>query len=208
MIDYKAQLNLGNEAFGTEKTITANEVLRTAETDALAREIAHQNPLIPEQVAEAVLQNFCKAACELMAMGFAIQLRNGDDVAIRILPDIHVKGGNINLARAKKLDPTVTELTLENAGDLIDKAGGVTCRVRAIVQQKFTDLLNLEGVRVQRTGVVEVPYVQRKSEDGEDETEDTGNGGTQNQGGGTNDNGGGDNGGGDGDDGDDGLDKD
>lgn len=191
MIDYKAQLNLGNEAFGTEKTITANEVLRTAETDALAREIAHQNPLIPEQVAEAVLQNFCKAACELMAMGFAIQLRNGDDVAIRILPDIHVKGGNINLARAKKLDPTVTELTLENAGDLIDKAGGVTCRVRAIVQQKFTDLLNLEGVKVKRTGVVEVPYVQRKSEDGEDETEDTGNSGTQNHGGGTSQNGGG-----------------
>lgn len=209
MIDYKAQLNLGNEAFGTEKTITANEVLRTAETDALAREIAHQNPLIPEQVAEMVLQNFCKAACELMAMGFAIQLRNGDDVAIRILPDIHVKGGNINLARAKKLDPTVTELTLENAGDLIDKAGGVTCRVRAIVQQKFTDLLNLEGVKVKRTGVVEVPYVQRKSEEGEDETEDTGNSGTQNQGGGTNDNGGDDNGGGyDGGDGGEGLDKD
>ena len=30
MIDYKGQLNLGNEALGTEKTITANEVLRTA----------------------------------------------------------------------------------------------------------------------------------------------------------------------------------
>ena len=54
MIDYKGQLNLGNEAFGTEKTITANEVLRTAEADALAREISHQNPLIPEQVAKAV----------------------------------------------------------------------------------------------------------------------------------------------------------
>jgi hypothetical protein len=206
MIDYKAQLNLGNEAFGTEKTITANEVLRTAESDALAREISHQNPLIPEQVAEAVLQNFCKAACELMAMGFAIQLRNGDDVAIRILPDIHVKGGNINLTRAKQLDPTVTELTLENAGEMIDRAGGVTCRVRAIVQQKFTDLLNLEGVKVQRTGVVEVPYVQRKENGTEDET-DTNQGGTNNGGtqGGTDN--GDDNGGGGGNGGAD-LDKD
>ena len=183
MIDYKGQLNLGNEAFGTEKTITANEVLRTAEADALAREISHQNPLIPEQVAKAVLDNFCQAACELMAMGFAIQLKNGEDVAIRILPDVHVKGGNINLTRAKALDPSVTELTLDNAGELIDKAGGVTVRVRAIVQQKFTDLLNAEGVKVQRTGIVEVPYVTRKN-DGTD-TDDQPQGGEGTQGGGT-----------------------
>ena len=216
MIDYKGQLNLGNEAFGTEKTITANEVLRTAGEDALAREIAHaSHDLIPEAVAKMVLENFCKAACELMAMGFAIQLKNGDDVAIRILPDIHVKGGNINLARAKQLDPTVTELTLENAGDLIDKAGGVTCRVRAIVQQKFTDLLNLEGVKVQRTGVVEVPYVQRKSGEGSDDEEQENQGGQdqgqQNQGGQSGQNQGGDNGGSggyDGGDGGEGLDKD
>lgn len=186
MIEYKGQLNLGNEAFGTEKTITANEDVRTADATALAREIVHQNPLINEQVAKAVLDNFCKAAAELMAMGFVIQLKNGDDVAIRILPDIHVKGGNINLARAQKLDPSVTELTLENAGELIDKAGGVTLRVRAIVQQKFTDLLKAEGAKVERTGVVEVPFVNRKSDD-EDESEQGGeqsqSGGGQSQGG-------------------------
>ena len=180
MIQYKGQLNLGNEAFGTEKTITANEDVRTADAEALAREIVHQNPLINEQVAKAVLDNFCKAAAELMAMGFAIQLKNGDDVAIRILPDIHVKGGNINLARAKKLDPSVTELTLENAGALIDKAGGVSVRVRAVVQQKFTELLNAEGVSVERTGIVEVPYVNRKQDD------DTEQGGTDQPTGGDN----------------------
>lgn len=164
MIEYKGQLNLGNEALGTEKTITANEFVRTADTQALAREIHHQNTLIPEQVAKAVLDNFCAAAAELMAMGFAIQLQNGDDVAMRIFPDIHVKGGNINLKRAREIDPTVTELTAENAGDLIDKAGGVNVRVRAVVQQKFTELLNAEGVKVQRVGVVEVPYVGRTAQ--------------------------------------------
>lgn len=76
MIEYKGQLNEGVEAFGTEKTITANEVLRTCDTKALAREIHHQNTLIPEQVAEAVLENFCKAAVEKMAEGFAIQLNS------------------------------------------------------------------------------------------------------------------------------------
>lgn len=197
MIDYKGQLNLGNEALGTEKTITANEVLRTADEKALAREIAHHNPLIPEQVAEAVLQNFCAAACELMAMGMAIQMKSGDDVAIRIFPDIHVKGGNINLTRAKELDPTVTELTVENAGELIDKAGGVTVRVRAVVQQKFTDLLNAEGVKVQRVGVSEMAYVAKtKDGDQNDGGEVTGDGNI----GGGGPNTGGNNGGGGGND--------
>lgn len=188
MIEYKGQLNMGNEAFGTEKTITANESLRTCDTKALAREIAHaSHDLIPEQVAAMVLENFCKAAAEKMAEGFAIQLNNGQDVAIRIYPDIHVKGGNINLARAKELDPTVTELTVENAGDLIDKAGGVTCRVRATCMQKFTDLLEKEEYQVKRTGIEVKAYVERV---GGDDDGDEGQGGGNQGGGGDNNQGG------------------
>lgn len=188
MIEYKGQLNMGNEAFGTEKTITANESLRTCDTKALAREIAHaSHDLIPEQVAAMVLENFCKAAAEKMAEGFAIQLNNGQDVAIRIFPDIHVKGGNINLARAKELDPTVTELTVENAGDLIDRAGGVTCRVRATCMQKFTDLLEKEEYQVKRTGIEVKAYVERV---GGDDDGDDGQGGGNQGGGGDNNQGG------------------
>lgn len=186
MIEYKGQLNLGNEALGTEKTITANECVRTCDTKALAREIHHQNTLIPEQVAEAVLENFCLAAVEKMAEGFAIQLMNGQDVAMRIYPDIHVKGGNINLARAKQLDPSVTDLTAENAGALIDKAGGVTVRVRATVQQKFTDLLLKQEPQVQRVGIAEAPYVERTLNDDEGDANPStgGNNGGGNNGGG------------------------
>ena len=188
MIEYKGQLNMGNEALGTEKTITANESLRTCDTKALAREIAHaSHDLIPEQVAAMVLENFCKAAAEKMAEGFAIQLNNGQDVAIRILPDIHVTGGNINLARAKELDPTVTELTVENAGDLIDKAGGVTCRVRATCMQKFTDLLEKEEYQVKRTGIEVKAYVERV---GGDDDGDENQGGDNGNGGGDNNQGG------------------
>ena len=185
MIEYKGQLNMGNEALGTEKTITANESLRTCDTKALAREIAHaSHDLIPEQVAAIVLENFCKAAAEKMAEGFAIQLNNGQDVAIRIFPDIHVKGGNINLARAKELDPTVTELTVENAGDLIDRAGGVTCRVRATCMQKFTDLLEKEEYQVKRTGIEVKAYVERVG--GDDDGDEGQGGGNQGGGGGNN----------------------
>ena len=172
---------MGNEAFGTEKTITANEDVRTCDMKALAREISHQNSLIPEDVAASVLGYFCKAAAQKMAEGFAVQLTNGQDVAIRIFPDIHIKGGNINLARARELDPTVTELTAENAGALIDKAG-LQCRVRATCMQKFTDLLDAEDYQLRRTGVDVKDYVSR--------TDGTGTGGN------TGGNGGVDNGGG------------
>ena len=165
---------MGNEALQSEKTITANEVLRTCDTKSLAREISHQNALIPEQVASAVLENFCKAAAEKMAEGFAIQLSAGSDVAIRIFPDIHIKGGNINLARAKELDPTVTELTEENAGELIDKAGGVQVRVRATCMQKFTDLLEAEQYQVKRVGIETKAYVAKT---GSGEGGEGGNGG-------------------------------
>jgi hypothetical protein len=125
-------------------------------------------------VAAAVLENFCKAAAEKMAEGFAIQLSAGSDVAIRIFPDIHIKGGNINLARAKELDPTVTELTAENAGDLIDKAGGVQVRVRATCMQKFTDLLEAEQYQTKRVGIETKAYIAKA---GNGEGGEGGNGG-------------------------------
>jgi len=184
MIEYKGQFNMGNEALGSEKTITANEVLRTCDTKALAREISHQNALIPEQVAAAVLENFCKAAVEKMAEGFAVQLTSGNDVAIRIFPDVHIKGGNINLARAKELDPSVTELTADNAGALIDKAG-VQCRVRATTMQSFTDLLEKEEYQLSRTGIETVAYVAKKdsASSADDSGSNGGNGSNDDEGG-------------------------
>ena len=138
MFNYNICINNGVEAFGTEgKTITVNEVVQTADIKALAREIHHENMLIPEQVAESVLQNFAKAAANLMAQGFAIQFKSGDDVLMRIYPDIHIKGGNINLARAK-----------------------------AECESKFTELLLAQGASVERKGVVEKAYVARKENQG------------------------------------------
>ena len=164
-IKYQVSLNQGNEALQMGKSITANEVVETVDEKALAREIHHLNALIPEQVAESVLANFCQAAAQLMAMGYAVTLKNGNDVALRIYPDIHIKGGNINLARAKELDPTVTDLTLENAGDLATKVG-VTVRAKAECETKFTELLLAQGASVERKGVVEKAYVARKENSG------------------------------------------
>lgn len=192
MIEYVGQINLANENFGqTEKTITANEVVRTADTKALAREIHHQNQLIPESVAETVLQCFCQAAVEKMSEGFAIQLLNGNDVAMRIFPDLHIKGGNINLKRAKELMPddvTDEQSMVDHAGDLIDRAG-VKVSVRAVVQQKFTDLLDKEGYQLKRTGIVTKQYNPAEEDGGSteaptDNTQTGGNTGNISDGGG------------------------
>ena len=151
MIQYEVQLNQGNEALQTGKTITANEVLLTCDEKALAREIHHQNSLIPEDVAASVLGYFGKAAAQLMAMGFAIQFKNGQD-------------------------PDVTDLTLENAGELATQVG-VKVRVRCETEAKFTELLQSEGYSVERKAVKEVAYVAKKGSDADDDNTQTGAGG-------------------------------
>jgi plasmid maintenance system antidote protein VapI len=190
MIKYEVCLNQGNEALQTGKSITANEVLLTCDEKALAREIHHQNSLIPEDVAAQVLSYFGKAAAQLMAMGFAIQFKDGQDVLMRIYPDVHLKGGNINLQRAQELIPGTTDLTMENAGELATKVG-VSVKVRCETEVKFTDMLEKEGYNVERQGVVEKAYVPRSGETTNADTtgnDNTGNGGDNggggNQGGG------------------------
>lgn len=159
---YSVYLNNGNENLGvSEKTITVNEVCETISVKFLSEECHHENPLVPVQVIESVLTNFGRTAARLMAEGFALQFKDGNDVLMRIYPDIHIKGGNINLARAQELDPEVTELTLENAGDLVSKAG-VTVRAKAECESKFTDLLMKQDFSIQRKDVVEKAKVMKK----------------------------------------------
>ena len=186
MIKYQVSLNKGVEAFGTGPSITANEIVDTADASALAREIHHLNSLIPEQVAEAVLQNFCEAAANLMAMGYAVVLRSGADAAIRIYPDVHVKGGNINLDRAKQLIPGTVALSLDNAGELVTKAG-VTVRAKAECEVKFTDLLTKAEARLERKEVVEKAFVKRAGANDDDAEEGSGseNGGGSDSGSGS-----------------------
>jgi hypothetical protein len=179
-MEYDIQINNGVEAFGTagQKTITVNESVKTVDAKFLAHYISLHNPTIPQQTAESVLANFVECAAELMAQGNAIQLKNGQDVAMRLYPDIHIKGGNINLERAKQLDPSVTEITAENAGLLVQKAG-VTVRAYAEVEQKFTDMLLAQGASVTASGkVTEKAAVQRKGTDGQQggSTDNTGGG--------------------------------
>jgi hypothetical protein len=175
MLEYNIQVNNGVEAFGTgdQKTITVNEAPKAVSLDFVAEEIHHANELIPKRAVQEVLANFADVAARLMSEGFAIQFVKDGNVVLRLYADMHIKGGNINLARAKELDPAVTEITTENAGDLVTKAG-IAIRAKAEVEQTFTDMLLSYKPQLQRKAVVEKQKVERK--DGTS-TDNTGNGG-------------------------------
>ena len=161
MLKFNVCLNQGNEALNTGKSITANEVCEVADNGFVAHHVQlHTHGLITEDIAKIVLDNFCETVAELVGQGYAVQLCKGGDVMLRIYPDIHLNGDNINLGRAQQLDPSVTDLTLENAGDLAARVG-VTVRPRAAVTAKFAALLDQKKAAVERAAVIERPYVQR-----------------------------------------------
>ena len=158
-IPYKVKLNNGNENIGAEaKTITVQEIVKNATNKDIAREVYQLNPLIPEQVTLAVIENICQAAANLMSMGHAVTLQTRGRAALRIYPDIQLKVRNITLARAQQLDSTITDLTTDNAADLVGRVG-VRVRVRAECEPAFTKLLNAAGVTTQRKDTINVPKI-------------------------------------------------
>ncbi len=165
-IPYKVKLNNGNENIGAEaKTITVQEIVKNATNKDIAREVYQLNPLIPEQVTLAVIENICQAAANLMSMGHAVTLQTRGRAALRIYPDIQLKGRNITIARAQQLDSTITDITEENAGDLVQRVG-VRVRARAVCAPALTELIQAAGVSTQKTNIVNVPKILRANDNG------------------------------------------
>ena len=86
------------------------------------------------------------------------------------------------LFRSVLIPGTVT-LSLDNAGDLVTKAG-VTVRAKAECEAKFTDLLATAGARLERKEVIEKAFVKRANNDN-DNANDNEPGGSDNEGGGS-----------------------
>lgn len=161
MIKYNVKLHNGNEALGiSEKSVSASEVVENVDAKFMAHHMHLHNALIPEDVATAVLNAFCESAAELMGQGHAVVLTSKGKAALRLYPDIHVKGGNINLARAQELMEGVTELTLDNASELVQRAG-LTLRAKAECEPAMGVLLDQSKSGLTLNEVVNVPYVHR-----------------------------------------------
>lgn len=161
MIKYNVKLHNGNEALGiSEKSVSASEHVENVDAKFMAHHMHLHNALIPEDVATAVLNAFCESAAELMGQGHAVVLTSKGKAALRLYPDIHVKGGNINLARAQELMEGVTELSLDNASELVQRAG-LTLRAKAECEPAMGVLLDQSKSGLTLNEVVNVPYVHR-----------------------------------------------
>lgn len=178
---YQIFIQNGNENFGTEgSTVYVAEKLQKLRKEYIANRIHEKNKLVPIQVIDDVLSNFVTVTAEAMAEGMPVQLTDGDDVMIRIYPDMSIKGGNINLERAKELIPGLTEITPENAAELVQKAG-IQLRVKVESQAKFLELVKSFKPTMESTGYVIVKdKVLKSNADNTEPTIDssTGNTGT------------------------------
>ena len=178
MVRYNLNLNLGNEAFQTGKTITATEVVETCDSAELSREIQHLAEVVNARTAKFVLDNTLAAVLQKLSEGKAVVFTLDGKAALRIYPDVHLKAGSINLAKARELDPTVTDLTLENISAIAQKAGGVVVRAKAECEQVLTDRLRAaEGLSLHMESKVEKPYVARVSSNGNGGSNGGNNGG-------------------------------
>ena len=188
MIKYNVKLNNGVEALNiNEKSVSAEEVVENVDAKFMAHHMHLHNALIPEDVATAVLNAFCESAAELMGQGHAVVLTSKGKAALRLYPDIHVKGGNINLARAQELMEGVTELTLDNATELVQRAG-LTLRAKAECEPAMGVLLDQSKSGLTLNSVVNVPYVHRTATPATPtDPNEGGNNGGNNNGGGNND---------------------
>ena len=190
MIKYNVKLNNGVEALNiNEKSVSAEEVVENVDAKFMAHHMHLHNALIPEDVATAVLNAFCESAAELMGQGHAVVLTSKGKAALRLYPDVHVKGGNINLARAQELMEGVTELTLDNASELVQRAG-LTLRAKAECEPAMGVLLDQSKSGLTLNEVVNVPYVHRTASPATPtDPNEGGNNGGNNNGGGNNDGG-------------------
>lgn len=165
MIKYLLKLNNGSELLGTTgKSITADEQVETCDTAELAREIAHLAPLSDERTNKYVLDNAMAAIVQKMAEGKAVILPLDGKAAARFHANITLANGSINEAKAAALG--YPDITLDNIADIVKKHGGVKLGVLIEVEKPLIDALRAEKPALELADKRNIPYVQRRENQG------------------------------------------
>lgn len=140
MIDYDIIINEGNDILGMDKTITLKRKPHLLSSQRLLQRIYDKNPLVPKQVTKGVIDFLFDVIVDELSNGRSVRLKRGNETQLRFSPEVRIKGGNINLKRAKELDPSVTDITPENAAALVRKAG-TYIRVKVRCDKRMTQKL-------------------------------------------------------------------
>ena len=179
-IKYVNKLNRGVEAFGNVESVSVEEKLvGTASARQIAEHMHMMNGLIPTDVAESVINLFGDVAVHFAAQGYKVPLydRSGQMLG-SIYANLKLKN-TVTLSDAKSIDPTVTELTLDNISNFV-KPDDIVVRAKFETEERFNERLRDEMEGIEKVGVKEVAYLQRKNG-----SSDSGNGGNNNGGGNT-----------------------
>ena len=176
---YNIKVNQGNEALGTGPSISVEESPRgTATKKDLAKHMHMLNGLVPESVCLQTIELFGEALIHLAAQGVKVPLFGFKDKRFcTIYMDLKLDK-NISLAAVQAIDPSITELTVENAPQFV-KASDIKARLKFETEDGGNEALTDEMEGLERNEVSVKAYVQRKENSG---SGNSGNGGNNNGG--------------------------
>ena len=167
---YNINVNQGNEALGTGPSISVEESPRgTATKKDIVKHMRLMNGLMPEKVCQDAIELFGETLIHLVAQGVRVPLFGFNDKRFcTIYLDLKLDK-NISLADVQAIDPSITELTAENAPQFV-KASDIKARLKFETEDGGNEALadEMEGLTRNETNVK--AYVRRK--------ENSGNGGS------------------------------
>lgn len=167
---YNINVNQGNEVLGTGPSISVEESPRgTATKKDLAKHMHMLNGLVPEAVCLQTIELFGEALIHLAAQGVRVPLFGFNDKRFcTIYMDLKLDK-NISLADVQAIDPSITELTKENAPQFV-KASDIKARLKFETEDGGNEALAAEMEGLERNETNVKAYVRRK--------ENSGNGGS------------------------------
>lgn len=188
MIKYDLKINNGVEAFGTSgKTITAEQRLEVCGADELATALSKNIEVVSPRTCKFVVDYLLETILEKMAEGKMVILPMDGKAALRVYPDVHLATDSISEDEARALDPSFTEITLENISDIVSKSGGVVCSIKAAAERYLTNVFRKMNPVLKLAGKREVPRLLRKETVVDNGGDNNGGNGGNNNGGGSDD---------------------
>lgn len=163
---YNINVNQGNEVLGSGPSISVEESPRgTASIKDITKHMHLMNGLMPEKVCQDAVELFGETLIHLAAQGIRVPLFGFKGKRFcTIYMDLKLDR-NISLADVQAIDPTITELTEDNAKQFVNPKD-IKARLYFETEDGGNEALadELEGKKLNETHVK--PLIRRKENQG------------------------------------------
>ena len=157
-LGYIIKVNRGVKSLGTGESLTVEkEHMPTATMEDIASHMSLSNPLIPKESVQMYASEYEKTLLYFLSLGYKVPLFGSYGKSLATM-EANVKlKDTMTLIQAKH--PEITELTLENAKDLVD-AKDIYVYVTIEAEKKLNEGLREKMEGLTRVDVKEVPYIE------------------------------------------------